>query len=177
MPPWSPNFSFLGYESVTFVEGMGSIMVFAFILVLNILLALLLVILKVKCCCAWGVDHFSPAAVSSNSLYFIHGVLFEVLICISCSMLMIQYQPWFNFPDSVSYWLQYIFMVILAGYILFVTYFTIFKSNKVVINERGVHARETQKVFESAHKNVRNKFQRRMTKLATIEEIHQSMKI
>ena len=89
VPPWSPSFSFLGYDSVNFVEGMGSIMVFAFILVLNILLALLLVILKVKCCCAWGVNHFSPAAVSSNSLNFIHGVLFEVVICISCSMLMI----------------------------------------------------------------------------------------
>ena len=34
MPPWSDNFDWIGYGSINFVDGMGSITVFAFILIL-----------------------------------------------------------------------------------------------------------------------------------------------
>ena len=46
-PAYTENFEMLGYESLNFVEGLGSIIIFAFFQILFVLIVLL--IIKVKC--------------------------------------------------------------------------------------------------------------------------------
>ena len=118
-------------------------MIFAIIQTFNIVIAILLAVLKIKCCCRWGVNNYSRTAVSSGSLNFIHGVFFEVLICISCSMLMIKYEEYFNDSDKVSFALQFIFCAILAFYVLFVIYFTVFKTQDYVVKNKGQQAKNS----------------------------------
>ena len=48
MPAWSERFDWLGYGSINFVDGMGSIIIFAFAQILFIILALFL---KFSRCC------------------------------------------------------------------------------------------------------------------------------
>ena len=51
--PWSTNFAWLGYESVNFIEGMGSILLVSIYLAINGVVALLLALSnrKVRCRC------------------------------------------------------------------------------------------------------------------------------
>ena len=66
--------------------------------------------------------------VFQNSLYFIHGVFFEVLVCVSMSMRMLDYYEYLNDSDKASIGLQFFFAVILFAYLMYVFYFTIFKT-------------------------------------------------
>ena len=111
----------------------------------------MLAILKVKCCCSWGINTYSPVGVSSHTLNFIHGVFFEVLICVSTSMGMMQYREYFNNSDKWSVALQFIFMAFLVSYILFVTYFTVFKTRDYVTKNHGEATKKDKKVLEVAH--------------------------
>lgn len=49
MPPWSTNFEWLGYGSISFVDGMGSILVFAIIQILTFLIVIFVVTMKIRC--------------------------------------------------------------------------------------------------------------------------------
>ena len=46
---YTENFATLGYESSNFVEGMGSIIIFAFIQIIMIILILFTVMFKIRC--------------------------------------------------------------------------------------------------------------------------------
>ena len=130
---------------------MGSIMIFAFIQIFNIVVAIFLAMLKVTCCCTWGINTYSAAGASSHTLNFIHGVFFEVLICVSTSMGMMQYAEYFNDSDKWSVALQFVFMAFLVSYFLFVTYFTVFKTGDYVIKNHGEAAKDNKKVLDMAH--------------------------
>ena len=69
--------------------------------------------------------------VWNSSLKFINSTFFEILVCTSVSMSMIQHvarDDLFGAPDIVSVALSLVFVVILLAYIIFVSYFTFFKS-------------------------------------------------
>ena len=50
MPSWSPNFEWLQYESINFVDNMGSILILYIVLLGNILLVLIVNGLRARCC-------------------------------------------------------------------------------------------------------------------------------
>ena len=50
---WSPNFEWLGYDSVNFLVELGSILVFAIIQFIFVLAAITLKYGKFKCACRW----------------------------------------------------------------------------------------------------------------------------
>ena len=62
-----------------------------------------------------------------DSLSFINGTFFEIMVIVSVSTRMMQYSDYFVKPDWVSFGLQFFFSFLLGVYILFVTYFSIFK--------------------------------------------------
>ena len=64
---------------------------------------------------------------------------------------MVQYREYFNNSDKWSVALQFIFMAFLVSYILFVTYFTLFKTGDYVTKNLGEVAKENTKVLEVAH--------------------------
>ena len=58
----------------------------------------------------------------------IHGTIFEMLICVSCSMVIFKYEQFFTTADWVSIYLQFAFGAMIVGYIVFITYFTVIKT-------------------------------------------------
>ena len=132
---YSENFEWIGYESVNFLKGLGSIGVFAAIQLTVILIALLTC--RIRCPCKWAREAFSGEAVWSGSLAFIHGTFFEILITATISFGMTQYWDHFNSADHTSIVLTYVFYVILGLYLLFVLYFILFKSGKLTLLTRA----------------------------------------
>lgn len=127
-PPWSDAFDELGYGSINFVEGMGSIIIFCFFQVVYAIITAMFSIFRCGCCCKRAKETFTMKQVSDSSLNLIHGTFFEMLVCVSCSMFIFKYEQFFTTADWVSIYLQFTFAACLAFYILFITYFTIVKT-------------------------------------------------
>jgi len=87
---WSPNFEWLGYDSVNFLKGIGSIAIFASILLLRVVISLMLKTCEGKCRrCSFCEQIFSGRAVWMSSLTFIHATFFEIVVSASISMRML----------------------------------------------------------------------------------------
>ena len=94
---WSPNFKWLGYDSVNFLEGLGSISILALLLLLKIVISLMLKSCKRNCrpckCCE---KIFSVSAVWMSALTFIRATFFEIVVSASISMSMLLYMDQLN---------------------------------------------------------------------------------
>lgn len=136
MPPYSPNFDWLGYGSINFVDGMGSILVFAIFQIFALLLAIGIAALKVKCCLKCR-SFAKMETQTTGMLDLIHGTFFECLVCVSMSMRMFEYDEFLVDADRVSLGFTCAFAVILVLYIALIVYFMAFKSPKVVLKARA----------------------------------------
>ena len=107
---------------------MGSILILAFIQIVFIVIGSLMKLFRCNCCCNWAKKTFDMNTARNDSLNLIHGTFFEIMVCASVSMSMLKYSDYFVDSDKVSVGLQFFFAAILCAYVLFVTFFTIFKT-------------------------------------------------
>ena len=128
---WSVNFELLKYESINFIECMGSIIIIVWVGVLFILLAAMVFSFKCKIKFKWLRNQLKPLSVWYSILGFFQGTFFELLICLSVSMKVMENSEFFNGPDKFSVTNQMIVAFGLMVFIGFVTYFTIFVMPKV----------------------------------------------
>jgi len=174
VPPWSERFDWLGYGSVNFVDGMGSIIIFAGITIFQLVLSVLLN----------GLRHctgrnFLPGrlllpSILGGSLGFIHGVFFEVLVCVSISVKMLEYGEFLNDSDWVSLYLAAFFGLILLIYIAFLVYFSCV-SKKMVDKAQGTKNEEKQEMRRSVQKELIR--QRTINNPERKEEVRKVMKL
>ena len=75
-----------------------------------------------------GDKYFALGNVGKDTLGFIHGTFFELMICSTCSMAMLQYSDSFTGSDIFSVVLQFMCAAMLVIYVVYVTYFTISKA-------------------------------------------------
>ena len=122
----------LGYESLNFVEGLGSIIIFAFIQILFILIVLIITTTKCKCPTKWAKRTFTKKQACLNSIDFINGTFFEILVCVSVSTFMLYISEYLNVSDKVSLVLMGTFFLILVANVLYILYFTFLQAPKWV---------------------------------------------
>ena len=67
-------------------------------------------------------------AYLTSTLNFIHGTFFEILVCVSTSLSVLKFAKYLNTSDWVSVYLSIFFGLVLIAQILFVAYFSIFKT-------------------------------------------------
>lgn len=91
--------------------------------------------IKVKCI-QWFYNKLGLGEIYVGSLGFIHGVFFEVLVCVSISMYMIDFYNFLNMHDEYCIVLQFFFSGILIAYLCYVLYFTIFKAGALAEKTR-----------------------------------------
>ena len=113
MPFWSPQFDWLGYGSINFIDGMGSIIIFAMIQLLTgvIVLFLFPIIGRIKI--KYIRKNYSWRAYLHSTLKFLHGTFFEICVCVSISMSMLKFKSYLNVSDWVSVAASFFFAVIL----------------------------------------------------------------
>ena len=148
MPPRSEQFEWLKYETINFVDGMGSILIFAILQILLILFALAISLIKANRCSKCK-QRFNFTDAYIGSLALIHGTFFETLVCVSISMEMLSFYDYLTQADKVSIGLQFFFGVVLLAYVIFVCYFTIFKTGMWVNKSRAEDIGERKKFIKS----------------------------
>ena len=81
---WSLKFYYLDYESVNFIEGMGSIILFMWLgaVYLGLVFLLFLICKNFQC----RKKFFRPLKAWDRTLGFLEGTFFESMICVSVSM-------------------------------------------------------------------------------------------
>ena len=123
--PWSEQFVFLEYETVNFIEGLGSIMIFFWLGAIYLIMVLIAKVLnKQSCCCKKVPNSFSPLYAWYTSLDFLQGIFFEVMICLSVGFKMIEYRDYLNSADYISIYNQLAVFLIMIFFIGLITYFT-----------------------------------------------------
>lgn len=96
--PWSTQFEYLAYESINFVEGLGSI-------ALTIWIGgpyLIFVALRHVCCKNKCVGKYQPIDAWDSTLAFFAGTFFEVMVCLSVSMRMFTFYEYLNGADKFA---------------------------------------------------------------------------
>ena len=102
---WSENFGFLGYDSLNFVEGMGSISLFLWLLILYLILTAIWHFIKWNCRICENramMTFMNPIGAFHTSLAFVQGVYVETLICVCVGMSMLQFKGYFTAVDTFS---------------------------------------------------------------------------
>ena len=134
---WNPHFEWVGYDSVNFLIGLGSIAIFAALQIAIILIAIFIVSTRIRCPCKWGRKKFKSDNVRGTTIAFIHGTCFEILVSCSVSNLMLEkYSDW-EVPDKVSIISGLVFYAFLAVYLLFGIYFVCFKTSDLALKKRA----------------------------------------
>ena len=96
---WNSYFEWVGYDSVNFLLGLGSIAIFAALQIMIIMVALFVLGTRMRCPCKWGRKKFKSDNVRGTSITFIHGTFFEILVSCSVSNLMLQQYSNWEVPD------------------------------------------------------------------------------
>ena len=132
--PWSVNFGWLGYDSITFVEGMGSISLFFWISMLYFLIAALISLIKCLSfkCCPRCLKAITMMSAFHYSLSLVQGIFFETLICISVGMRMFKRLDYLEPADKFAIAWQMVCLVFLVAFTGFTIYFTFVMIPKIV---------------------------------------------
>ena len=88
---YSPEFEWLGYDTVNFLLGLGSLLIFAVLQMVILLVALMIKPCLHRCPCKWIRENLSSAKAWDSSLTFIHGTFFSIMICMAVSKSMAEY--------------------------------------------------------------------------------------
>ena len=126
MPSWSTNFEWLGYDSLNFMLLIGSIFYFTTCFLVHFILAIVVLCVK-KVCCKCAVSYFTVERVAQSFFKFINATFYEILLAVSVSMAMLTYSEHYNGSDTVSVCLQFVYALILAGYVIISVTFSVTK--------------------------------------------------
>ena len=146
--PYSENFEWVGYETHNFIECLGSIVIFLFLIVLKNLLSLffmLLGLIRITCCCkCCGKCRRSliqsKDAFISSWIQFLLEVFFELLIS---SMVGLKLYGILNETgeekspaDKFTLATTWLMTPLIFAFPIFVTWFTLFKARKLAKRDK-----------------------------------------
>lgn len=100
--PWSSKFEELGYETVNFMEGMGSIILFLWIGLIYLTIVAIVALVRRKTACKFKPSWFRTMRAVDRTLGFLQGTFFETMVCTSVSMRSFEYFQYLNAADKFS---------------------------------------------------------------------------
>ena len=127
--PWSDKFELLRYETINFIENMGSIILFIWIGFVYLLLVALVSFLRRRL--NWKHKYFDSMKAWYSSLEFMQGTFFEILVCVSVSMKTFGFFDYLNPADKFSIANHLLVLVLTVLFMGMITYFTLFRLPKL----------------------------------------------
>ena len=145
--PWSVSFEYLDYESINFIEGLGSINLCFWLGTLYLIFIAGLYRCKCQCTCR-GKNFFTPMSAWYSTLGFLQGVFFEVMVSLSVSMKIFSIYEYLNLADKFNIANQLIVFIIFAVYVVFLTYFTFWRMPRIVAIHQMERIKKNQALLE-----------------------------
>jgi len=146
--PYSENFEWVGYSTTNFIECLGSIVIFLFLLVLKNLLSLFMMLLgliRVNCCCK-SCGKYRRSLIQSKDAFvsgwisFLLETYFELLIS---SMVGLRLYGILNASgeekspaDKFTLATTWLMTPLIFAFPIFVTWFTLFKAPKLAKKDK-----------------------------------------
>ena len=130
---WSDNFAWLGYDSVNFIPSIGSVIIFALIQMIVILITALVAACRKKIPVKCIRKSFTVKQTRSSSVTFMHATFFDLAISSFTCMTMVEYWDFFDAADKVSIQIAILFIIFVAAYLGFAFFFACFRSKKVAM--------------------------------------------
>ena len=124
--PYRVNYEWLGYESLNFLENIGSI---AIMIVLGIVFIIVITVLRV---CKM-IKISKPIRLFHKASGFVQGTFLEILLCASIGMKMFTMFEYLNEADKVAICCQMACALVLLSFVAFIFYFTVVKMPKIVV--------------------------------------------
>ena len=152
--PFRVNFEWLGYETLNFLEGMGSITI---LILLGVVYIFAMFILRIFGCNRRSktLETISaPMGIFHKTLGFVQGTFFEISLCASVGMKMLYMLEYLNKADKVAIGFQMVAAFILLSFIVFVLYFTLVEGPTMIDFDLYKEWKHHEKKIEQ----VKNKF-------------------
>ena len=157
--PWSLRFQYLSYETINFIEGLGSIMLFIWAYCIFFCVVFVVWLLKNNklCCFKPSKDAKVPRLLQPGQswvklIQFVQGSFFEVMVSISISMRMFNLWPYLNAIDKFSVGNMLPVLMFMTLFIGLIAYFAIFKARKLVILKSSNKKEKHKEVLDSVRK-------------------------
>ena len=130
--PYRVNFEWLGYESLNFLENMGSISILILVGLVFILTMATMRLFKCNLLSKTIQNLSAPMRLFHKALGFIQGTFFEIILFASVGMKILSLLEYLNGSDKVAIGFQMVAALILLCFIAFVIYFTFVEVPKIV---------------------------------------------
>ena len=176
--PWSSNFEWLSYESINFIEGMGSLIIFVWVAIVLSVFQLAGYVLschtKSKCCSKL----IRPRKFCTLMIGMTTGIMFTALICISISMRLLQFWPFLNRMDFLSIAFQMLVVAVLVCYIVMLVYFSFVIAPYIVKKSQIEQLTQNKDVLRQLRDDFKVQYKKRkevlrqnilMSKMASLE--------
>ena len=134
---WTYRFALLDYESFNFIENLGSISLFLVVYILWIVVSLALKFTKIEFNKSpWLQRRVGKIYIVQSLFRFFLETYFELLICSVLFIGMLRTRSIWNAADYCSVVTQLIFLVLCAGFAVFLVWFTIYGVKDLAMDKR-----------------------------------------
>ena len=130
--PYRVNFEWLGYESLNFLENMGSISIMILVGFVFILTMAIMRLLRCDLRSKTIQSLSAPMRLFHKALGFVQGTFFEIILCASVGMKMFSLLEYLNGTDKAAIGFQMVATLILLSFIVFMIYFTFVQVPRIV---------------------------------------------
>ena len=135
--PWAQSFVWLDFQSINFMESMGSISLWIWI---GILYAFFVLVLRA---CHVNLRNkklrklVSPMSLAHLTIKFMLGTLYEIMISASIGVAIFELHEYWNTADKINVAFQIFVSLMVLIFICFIGFFTICKIKKINVVERS----------------------------------------
>ena len=164
---WSPEFEWLGYDSTNFIEQMGSISIFAGILLIQVIICPLWALWEKKapgteaCCtrfkCGWFRDKFQPMTVALGAELFLLETYMELVISVALGTRNWEIREIWQPQDKVAVVCHMFTAICVVGFTIFISWFTFKKINELVIVRKAEYDEEKAGFIEEVREEYKAK--------------------
>ena len=172
---WSENFAWLDYESINFMESMGSISLWIWIGLIFALAVLILYISKVNLRSNMVKSFFLPMSLAHISIRFMQATLYEIMISASIGVRIFKLHEYWNTADKVCVGFQLLVSSMAIMFICFVLYFTIFKIRKIQVLAVSSLINKYEKAINSAELNFKERYKKNHLIVVENSNLRQSL--
>ena len=133
--PWNTQFEWLGYDSANFINLMGTILIFATIMIVQGVLVLLQHLIKCNVKCKAINEFLDSTAFKQGVIRFLLETYFELVICSLVGFKMLEVKPVWSDSEYGVFIIQLAVLIISSIFFMVASYFLLWVLPRIIRNK------------------------------------------